>query len=169
MAALITTGALVVTSIPAQGVTQPPPAIEVAVGPAIKLTASPTPKPAPAKAKPKPKATKKARPKPRQTKRASRSAPRKGAALDLRRRDFWMCVHSHEGLWTSSGGTYEGGLQFLHSTWVRAGGRAFAEHAYQATPNEQITVANWYSKGGAWLTPWPPAARCVGKFGMTFP
>ena len=101
-------------------------------------------------------------------KRVSRAYTRK-PGLDLRNRELWMLIHKCEGSWTDNS-NFEGGLQFLHSTWVSAGGRAFAEHAYQATPEEQITVANWYSKGGAWLAPWPTCGRRAAKvLGMEFP
>lgn len=89
--------------------------------------------------------------------------------LDLRNMDLWILIHKCEGSWTDNS-NFEGGLQFLHSTWVSAGGRAFAEHAYQATPEEQITVANWYSHGGSWLAPWPTCGkRAAAKLGMKFP
>ena len=91
------------------------------------------------------------------------------AKLNLTNRHLWILIHKCEGGWTSRG-TYEGGLQFLHSTWVSAGGRAFAEHAYQATPDEQITVANWYSHNGAWLAPWPVCGkRAAAQLGIPFP
>jgi resuscitation-promoting factor RpfB len=89
--------------------------------------------------------------------------------LDLRHRDFWMCVHAREGSWTDNSG-FEGGLQFMNATWLWAGGAYFAKHAYQATPNQQITVANWLSNGARtgirhnWPNTGPPCAR---KFGMT--
>lgn len=101
-------------------------------------------------------------------KSVSRSYKKK-PALDLRNLELWMLIHKCEGSWTDNS-RYEGGLQFLHSTWVNAGGRAFAEHAYQATPEEQITVANWYSSGGSWLAPWPTCGRRAAKvLGLEFP
>jgi hypothetical protein len=91
------------------------------------------------------------------------------AKLNLTNRHLWMLIHKCEGGWTSRG-TFEGGLQFLHSTWVSAGGRAFAEHAYDATPDEQITVANWYSHNGSWLAPWPVCGKRAAKvLGLAFP
>lgn len=101
-------------------------------------------------------------------KHVSRSYKKK-PGLDLRNRELWMLIHKCEGSWTDNS-NFEGGLQFLHSTWVSAGGRAFAEHAYQATPEEQITVANWYSSGGSWLAPWPTCGRRAAKtLGLAFP
>lgn len=46
------------------------------------------------------------------------------------------------GNWAVHTGMYEGGLQFLPSTWVAYGGTQYAPHAYQATQGQQITVAN---------------------------
>lgn len=35
-----------------------------------------------------------------------------------------ICIHQHEGAWPdNTGNTYFGGMQFLRSTWERAGGR----------------------------------------------
>lgn len=45
------------------------------------------------------------------------------------------------GNWAIHTGMYEGGLQFLPSTWVAYGGTQYAPHAYQATPGQQIAVA----------------------------
>jgi hypothetical protein len=96
--------------------------------------------------------------------RASRSSTRSthkaASGLDLRHWNFWMCVHAGEGSWTDNSG-YEGGLQFLNSTWLSNGGGKFARHAYQATPKEQATVANWKTHGarsglGAWPNTAPP-------------
>lgn len=89
--------------------------------------------------------------------------------LDLRNHHLWILIHKCEGGWKNHS-NFEGGLQFLHSTWVSAGGRAFAEHSYQATPEEQITVANWYSHGGAWLAPWPVCGKkAAHELGLAFP
>jgi hypothetical protein len=38
-------------------------------------------------------------------------------------------------------GQYEGGPNFLNSTWLRYGGGAYAQHAYDASAGEQIVVA----------------------------
>lgn len=58
------------------------------------------------------------------------------------------------GDWTANTGNgYEGGLQFAHSTWVAYGGRQYAEHAYDASREEQIAVAERVLAGqgpGAW-------------------
>jgi hypothetical protein len=70
----------------------------------------------------------------------------------------WDAIAACEsgGNWaTNTGNGFEGGLQFTHSTWVGAGGREFAEHAYDATREQQIVVAERVlaSQGiGAWPT-----------------
>lgn len=45
------------------------------------------------------------------------------------------------GNWSIHTGSYEGGLQFSPSTWAAYGGTQFAAHAYQASPSQQISVA----------------------------
>lgn len=65
------------------------------------------------------------------------------------------------GNWASSGGTFEGGLQFLHSTWVSAGGRRYAEHAYQATREQQIAIAQSWLAKTSWAQ-WPACSRKLG-------
>lgn len=40
--------------------------------------------------------------------------------------------------------TYDGGLQFLPSTWLNAGGGKYAQYAWQATREEQIAVAEYW-------------------------
>jgi len=44
--------------------------------------------------------------------------------------------------WHLNIGTFDGGLQFLPSTWDAYGGRRFAPYAWQATKLEQIVVAS---------------------------
>lgn len=57
------------------------------------------------------------------------------------------------GNWSISTGTYEGGLQFLNSTWLAYGGGQYAPRAYLATKEQQIEIAENVLKGqgiGAW-------------------
>lgn len=71
------------------------------------------------------------------------------------------CIHSHEGAWTDdTGNGYEGGLQFGPSEWQRYGGR-FAQHAYEATPAEQIDAGIAYYRV-AGFNPWPHTAAMCG-------
>jgi hypothetical protein len=63
--------------------------------------------------------------------------------------------------WNDRRGGYEGGVHFLHSTWVAAGGRRFAEHAYQATRAQQIIIASSWLARTSWLQ-WPACSRRLG-------
>lgn len=57
------------------------------------------------------------------------------------------------GHYIDRGYNFEGGPNFTHSTWLAYGGRQFAEHAYDATPSQQIVVAERVLRGqgpGAW-------------------
>ncbi len=49
---------------------------------------------------------------------------------------------------------FDGGLQFLPSTWRSAGGLRYAPYAHQATRVQQITVASRLS-----LSAWPVCGR----------
>lgn len=55
----------------------------------------------------------------------------------------WNSIASCEssGNWSIHTGLFEGGLQFLPSTWIANGGGQYAQHAYQATPAQQVAVA----------------------------
>lgn len=67
------------------------------------------------------------------------------------------------GNWQETAGEYEGGLQFLNSTWLAYGGGKYAPHAYQATKAQQIIIAEKVLAGqgpGAWPT-------CSVKAGLT--
>lgn len=107
--------------------------------------------------------------------RASRSEPRRVAGtarLDLRNARLWdeiaRCESGRD--WDANRGLYDGGLQFLPSTWRAHRGTDFAPTANRATRAEQITIANRASSGGAWLKPWPVCGkRAAAKFGMRFP
>jgi Transglycosylase-like domain len=50
-----------------------------------------------------------------------------------------MCESS--GRWHINTGLFDGGLQFLPSTWIGFGGGEFARYAYQASKKEQIAMA----------------------------
>lgn len=65
------------------------------------------------------------------------------------------------GNWSHSGGTYEGGLQFLPSTWRAAGGTRYAPHAYQASREQQIEIASHWLAQTSWRQ-WPVCSRKAG-------
>jgi hypothetical protein len=73
------------------------------------------------------------------------------------------------GNWSETAGVHEGGLQFLPSTWRAAGGTRYAEHAYEATAEQQIEVAReWWHRIAAQSGPsaawrqWPVCSRKLG-------
>ena len=52
-----------------------------------------------------------------------------------------MCIHHHEGaLNAATGNRYEGGWQFLKSTWISVGGKVYPDGhwAAEASPREQL-------------------------------
>lgn len=56
--------------------------------------------------------------------------------------DWFAIARCESGMrWSLNVGAFDGGLQFLPSTWIRAGGRRFARTAWQAAPAEQVIVA----------------------------
>lgn len=82
-----------------------------------------------------------------------------------------MCIHRHESVnwflayrdWRGNPSPYSGGMQFLRSTWERAGGTG---HAYQWAPREQLYRAwriyrlyrtSW--RAGSWRE-WGTAGKC---------
>jgi Transglycosylase-like domain len=81
------------------------------------------------------------------------------------------CVHLREGAWTAnSGNGYFGGMQFMASTWRRAGGKpdpAFshpgdARYPFSASPTEQLYRAwlVWKADGGTWRSWGAVGAAC---------
>jgi Transglycosylase-like domain len=75
----------------------------------------------------------------------------------------WLCIHAGEGAWNDPNAPYYGGLQFSSSTWARNGGHQYAPEADQATPLEQMWVAEaaWRESGGSFAQ-WPNTARTCG-------
>lgn len=63
--------------------------------------------------------------------------------------------------WDDTRGGYEGGLHFMPDTWVRAGGRIYAEHAYEATRGQQIEIAQAWLERTSWAQ-WPTCSRNLG-------
>lgn len=65
----------------------------------------------------------------------------------------WYRVASCEsgGRWNYNGGSgFDGGLQFLPSTWLGYGGGRYAPYAYMASPMQQISIASRMA-----LSHWP--------------
>lgn len=55
----------------------------------------------------------------------------------------WEAVHQCEATpWTEMGPQYEGGLGMTPQTWASYGGLAYAPDAGEATPEQQMTIAN---------------------------
>lgn len=71
----------------------------------------------------------------------------------------WSGVANCEssGDWHDTSGYYEGGLQFSNATWLAYGGGAYAQHAYEATPAQQIAIAerDLADHNGNWHSQWP--------------
>ncbi|HMA26108.1 MAG: hypothetical protein ACM33U_08970 [Solirubrobacterales bacterium] len=77
-----------------------------------------------------------------------------------------VCIHLHESVdwhrrwidWRGHPSPYAGGMQFLQSTWNRAGGRG---EPWQWSPREQYFRAFviWRAGGGSWRE-WGTAAHC---------
>lgn len=61
-----------------------------------------------------------------------------------------------------TGNGYEGGLQFLNSTWLSMGGGQYAKHAYQATREQQITIAEKTLAASSWAQQWPDCSKKLG-------
>ncbi len=75
----------------------------------------------------------------------------------------WDCIAEKEsgGNWGDRSGGFEGGLQFLNSTWLSAGGGRYAQHAYDATPAQQVEVARSWLAQTSW-DQWPNTSRACG-------
>lgn len=135
--------------------------------------------------KPKIKATvKKAKADSSPTTRPKPSTKAPKARIDLRNENLWQVVADCESgdrlatgygrpgtaNWQSNTGSFDGGLQFLPSTWRSWGGTDFAPYAHQATRAEQITVANRSGKTDPWLQPWPDCGKKAARaLGINFP
>ena len=71
-----------------------------------------------------------------------------------------QCESGQDWDYNGSSG-YDGGLQFLPSTWRAYGGREFAEYAWQASRAEQIIVAERVRADVGWGA-WPTCSRKLG-------
>lgn len=65
------------------------------------------------------------------------------------------------GNWASTAGSFEGGVQFLRSTWLSQGGGKYAQHAYDATKYQQIEIAERLLAQSGWGQ-WPSCSRQLG-------
>ncbi len=65
------------------------------------------------------------------------------------------------GRWNLNVGTFDGGLQFLPSTWRAYGGTQYAPSANLATREQQIAVAERVLAGQGWEA-WPTCSRKLG-------
>jgi hypothetical protein len=80
-----------------------------------------------------------------------------------------LCVHGREGAWNAATGNgYEGGMQFLLSTWLSVGGPVqhfrfggISHWASVVSPKEQLYRAYlvWKGDGGSWRQ-WGTARAC---------
>ena len=119
----------------------PAPAAAAPAAPAPSRATVPPPAPAPAPAAPVP--------------TPAVPAPAGGA---------WAALAQCEsgGNWSlNTGNGYYGGLQFSPSSWLGAGGGAYAPLAHQATPEQQIAVAERLRANGGWGH-WPSCAASLG-------
>ena len=74
--------------------------------------------------------------------------------------DLAECESNQRWDYNGSSG-FDGGLQFLPATWRGVGGTDFAEYAWQATPFEQVTVAERLLDVQGWGA-WPTCSRKLG-------
>lgn len=65
------------------------------------------------------------------------------------------------GDWYISTGTFEGGLQFHPGTWDAYKPEGYPDAAYQATPTQQVLVAERVLKSQGWKA-WPVCSRKAG-------
>lgn len=114
------------------------------------LATAPTATPIP----PTPEPTPKPKPKPRDEVKVMRASVGDGVWYRLA-----QCESG--GRWNIENGPYSGGLQFMHSTWVAAGGQRYAPRASQATPEQQIAVAKGWLARTSW-SQWPACSRKLG-------
>ena len=74
--------------------------------------------------------------------------------------DLAECESNQRWAYNGSSG-YDGGLQFSPTTWRAVGGTDFAEYAWQATPFEQVAVAERLLEVQGWGA-WPTCSRKLG-------
>lgn len=81
-----------------------------------------------------------------------------------------MCEASKDGViyWDYDGsnyswgnGLFDGGLQFHPRTWTAFGGGQYAEYAWQATPEQQVHIAQHVQAAQGWGA-WPSCSKKIG-------
>ena len=56
---------------------------------------------------------------------------------------------------------YEGAFSWEPSKWAAGGGLKYAQHAYDATPSEQVAVFEQNGRNGEWTASnWPTIPPC---------
>ncbi|HKS47861.1 MAG TPA: transglycosylase family protein [Amycolatopsis sp.] len=66
------------------------------------------------------------------------------------------------GNWAANTGNgFEGGVQFTNQTWLAYGGGQYAQHAYQASREQQIAIATKVQQGQGWGA-WPVCSKKIG-------
>lgn len=91
-------------------------------------------------------------------------APKQRPAAPAATPSVWDRLASCEsgGNWAYNGPSgFDGGLQFLPSTWRAAGGTRYTPFAYQATREQQIAIASAWLKQTSWAQ-WPVCSRKLG-------
>jgi hypothetical protein len=66
------------------------------------------------------------------------------------------------GNWSDTSGQFEGGIQFLNSTWLEYGGAEFARHAYSAPRDQQIEVGKRLLAARPDWSAWPACSKKLG-------
>lgn len=95
---------------------------------------------------------------------AEQKARKAAAVPQVSRGGVWDRLAQCEstGNWSYNGSSgYDGGLQFLPSTWRAAGGTRYAPYAYLATREQQIAVAESWLAKTSW-SQWPACSRKLG-------
>lgn len=127
--------------------------------PAAAAPARPVPAPVPAPAPPAPTPSE-----PVPASAPVPAAPVSSPAVPAPAGGVWAALAQCEsgGNWSiDTGNGYYGGLQFSASSWLGAGGGAYAPYAHQATPDQQIAVAERLRASGGWGH-WPSCAASLG-------
>jgi LysM repeat protein len=99
---------------------------------------------------------------------AAMSALISPAAAHAASSNEWNAVAQCEsgGNWAdNTGNGYYGGLQFSASTWDGFGGTAYASHANEASPSEQMAIADKVVAAQGWGA-WPVCSRVAGVTGV---